>query len=417
MSSPAVRHARARAAASSARSARSETGTVRPRSRACGSTTTARSREPVQRPSGASSDVEPYDRAAGRAARSPARRARDRSGCARRAPHRRDRSSARPPPSTAAPRGAARASRERQPRDVRIDPQDACPGTRAGSRRCRASVSSQAARERRSSPATRAAEAVADRSRAGGARSPGTRARRRRRGRAVRARRHFTAAPDSRVRVRGYNRCRQRSHHMAFTLPELPYAKDALAPTISAETIDYHYGKHHQAYVNNLNKLVPGTKYETMSLDEIVKASARPGEREEDLQQLGAGLEPHVLLALPRAQGRRRPDRRDQGCDRQVVRQLRRLQEEVLARPRPASSARAGRGWSRTPMARSRSRPPRTPRRRSRPARRASSRSTSGSTRTTSTIATRARSTSRSSGSSSTGTSRTRISRSAARLA
>ena len=58
---------------------------------------------------------------------------------------------------------------------------------------------------------------------------------------------------------------------MAFTLPELPYAKDALSPTISAETIDYHYGKHHQAYVNNLNNLIPGTKYESMSLEDIVK--------------------------------------------------------------------------------------------------------------------------------------------------
>ena len=60
---------------------------------------------------------------------------------------------------------------------------------------------------------------------------------------------------------------------MAFTLPELPYAKDALSPVISAETIEYHYGKHHQAYVNNLNTLVPGTKYEKMSLEEVVKAS------------------------------------------------------------------------------------------------------------------------------------------------
>ena len=60
---------------------------------------------------------------------------------------------------------------------------------------------------------------------------------------------------------------------MAFTLPELPYGKDALAPVISVETIDYHYGKHHQAYVNNLNNLVPGTKYEKMSLEEVVKAS------------------------------------------------------------------------------------------------------------------------------------------------
>jgi Fe-Mn family superoxide dismutase len=60
---------------------------------------------------------------------------------------------------------------------------------------------------------------------------------------------------------------------MAFTLPPLPYAKDALAPVVSPETIDYHHGKHHQAYVNNLNNLVPGTKYEGMSLEEVVKAS------------------------------------------------------------------------------------------------------------------------------------------------
>jgi len=60
---------------------------------------------------------------------------------------------------------------------------------------------------------------------------------------------------------------------MAFTLPELPWAKDALAPTISAETIEYHYGKHHQAYVDNLNKLAPGSRYEAMSLEDVIKAS------------------------------------------------------------------------------------------------------------------------------------------------
>ena len=60
---------------------------------------------------------------------------------------------------------------------------------------------------------------------------------------------------------------------MAFELPQLPWAKDALAPVMSAETIDYHYGKHHQAYVNNLNNLVPNTKYASMSLEEIVKAT------------------------------------------------------------------------------------------------------------------------------------------------
>jgi Fe-Mn family superoxide dismutase len=61
---------------------------------------------------------------------------------------------------------------------------------------------------------------------------------------------------------------------MAHQLPPLPYAKDALAPTISAETIDYHYGKHHQAYVNNLNNLIPGTEFENMSLEDIVMKSS-----------------------------------------------------------------------------------------------------------------------------------------------
>jgi Fe-Mn family superoxide dismutase len=60
---------------------------------------------------------------------------------------------------------------------------------------------------------------------------------------------------------------------MAFTLPELPWAKDALAPTVSPETIDYHYGKHHKAYVDNLNKFATGSKYESMALEDIVKAS------------------------------------------------------------------------------------------------------------------------------------------------
>lgn len=63
---------------------------------------------------------------------------------------------------------------------------------------------------------------------------------------------------------------------MKFSLPELPYAHDALAPVISAETIQFHYGKHHQAYVNNLNGLVPGTEFENADLDTIVKKSAGP---------------------------------------------------------------------------------------------------------------------------------------------
>lgn len=60
---------------------------------------------------------------------------------------------------------------------------------------------------------------------------------------------------------------------MAFKLPELPYAKDALAPHISAETLEYHYGKHHQAYVDNLNKLVAGTPNENKSLEDLIKTT------------------------------------------------------------------------------------------------------------------------------------------------
>lgn len=61
---------------------------------------------------------------------------------------------------------------------------------------------------------------------------------------------------------------------MAFELPVLPYAKDALAPHISAETLDYHYGKHHKTYVDKLNGLIPGTEYEGKSLEEIIKTSS-----------------------------------------------------------------------------------------------------------------------------------------------
>ena len=61
---------------------------------------------------------------------------------------------------------------------------------------------------------------------------------------------------------------------MAFELPELPYTKDALAPHISEETLEYHYGKHHQTYVTNLNNLVPGTEFEGLSLEAVIAKSS-----------------------------------------------------------------------------------------------------------------------------------------------
>ena len=61
---------------------------------------------------------------------------------------------------------------------------------------------------------------------------------------------------------------------MEHTLPELPYAMDALAPHISKETLEYHWGKHHRAYVTNLNNLIKGTEHEEASLEDIIKKSS-----------------------------------------------------------------------------------------------------------------------------------------------
>lgn len=63
---------------------------------------------------------------------------------------------------------------------------------------------------------------------------------------------------------------------MAFELPPLPYSTDALSPWISKETLEFHHGKHHKAYVDNLNGLVAGTELESKSLEEIIKTAA-PG--------------------------------------------------------------------------------------------------------------------------------------------
>ena len=61
---------------------------------------------------------------------------------------------------------------------------------------------------------------------------------------------------------------------MEHKLPELSFARDALVPFLSVETLEYHYGKHHKTYVDNLNKLIPGTEFEKLSLDEIVKKAS-----------------------------------------------------------------------------------------------------------------------------------------------
>ena len=62
---------------------------------------------------------------------------------------------------------------------------------------------------------------------------------------------------------------------MSITLPELPYSKDALEPHVSAKTLEFHHGKHHNAYVTNLTKLVAGTQLENSSLEDIIMKSAK----------------------------------------------------------------------------------------------------------------------------------------------
>ena len=61
---------------------------------------------------------------------------------------------------------------------------------------------------------------------------------------------------------------------MTYTQPKLPYAPDALAPVISQETIDYHYGKHEKAYIDNLNRLIKGSQFEDMDLEDVIRQAS-----------------------------------------------------------------------------------------------------------------------------------------------
>ena len=63
---------------------------------------------------------------------------------------------------------------------------------------------------------------------------------------------------------------------MKYTQPELPYAHDALAPAISRETVDFHYGKHEKTYIDNLNRLIKDTEYEDMALEDIIRQAEGP---------------------------------------------------------------------------------------------------------------------------------------------
>ena len=143
---------------------------------------------------------------------------------------------------------------------------------------------------------------------------------------------------------------------MTFTLPALPYGQDALAPLISPETIEYHYGKHHRAYVDNLNRLSAGTEWAARSLEEIVRGA--DGAVFNNAAQVwnhsfywsclspSGGGSPHGELAGRIADAF--------GGDRG-------RSPSASPQPRSATSARAGRGWCGAPTARSPSPRPPTP--------------------------------------------------------
>src|ERR1035437_2893826 len=112
---------------------------------------------------------------------------------------------------------------------------------------------------------------------------------------------------------------------MAFKLPELPYSMDALKPHISAETLEYHYGKHHKAYVDKLNDLVKGTRFSIAPLEEILK-TAEPGPLFNNAEQhwnhsfYWQSMRPRAG-GEPRGSGRRR--------DQERLRQFRGVQEKI----------------------------------------------------------------------------------------
>jgi superoxide dismutase, Fe-Mn family len=84
---------------------------------------------------------------------------------------------------------------------------------------------------------------------------------------------------------------------MAHSLPDLPYAKDALEPHIDAQTMEIHHGKHHQAYVNNLNNAIKGTEFEDLSIEELLRRIDEvPNDKRTAVRNNGGGHANHTLF-------------------------------------------------------------------------------------------------------------------------
>ena len=172
---------------------------------------------------------------------------------------------------------------------------------------------------------------------------------------------------------------------MTFTLPELPYAYDALQPYMSRETLEFHHDKHHKAYVNTGNNLMKGTEFEGKSVEEVVKALLR--QEPAALQQCRPALQPHPFLAVDEAEWRRRHPGRAGEEDRRGPRLGRQVQGGLHPGGRDAVRLRLGLARREGRQARDHEDPERREPARSRRASRSSA-SMSGSTPTTSITAT-----------------------------
>ena len=206
-----------------------------------------------------------------------------------------------------------------------------------------------------------------------------------------------TAVPRSAQNPRGEDVCHPldreafpypcpavRRSHMAYTLPDLPYAYDALEPTIDKATMEFHHDKHHQTYVDKVNGALEGTEWADKPIEEVVKnLSDIPEDKRGPVRNNGGGHYNHTMFWENDGARRRRRSQRRPRRGHRLAPSARSTSSRRSSRQRArASSARAGRGSSST-AASSRSRARRTRTTRSRTARRRCSATTSGSTPTT----------------------------------
>ncbi len=126
---------------------------------------------------------------------------------------------------------------------------------------------------------------------------------------------------------------------MTFSLPDLPYAHDALQPYMSRETLEFHHDKHHLAYVNNGNNLLKGSEFEGKSLEEIVKGSF--GKNAGLFNNAGQHYKPHPLLEVDEAERWRRHPRRTREGNRGCFRIVEKMKEDFIQ----AGVTQFGSGW------------------------------------------------------------------------